>query len=126
MQLRGVYLSAALRCAPPKNRPTAEALQQCHGYLREEMQALSAVRVILALGQVAWRAARRLLHEAGIALPSPAPTFAHGAEQRLDRVTLLGSYHVSQQNTFTGRLTGAMFDSILARANALRPTGTLC
>ena len=118
LTLSGVYITAALRCAPPGNRPTAAQLGRCAPYLVEELAALEP-RVVLALGGIAWSAALGALRVAGRPVPRPQPRFGHGAECGLGEVTLLGCYHVSQQNTFTGRLTEPMLDRILGRARRL-------
>jgi uracil-DNA glycosylase family 4 len=120
LALTGAYVLAPVRCAPPDNRPTPEELDRCRPFFARELALLPNVRVLLALGGLAWASALRVLGEAGAVIPRPAPAFGHGAETRLDvpgrgRVTLLGSYHVSRQNTNTGRLTPAMFDAVLAR-----------
>ncbi len=117
--LRGAYISSACRCAPPANRPTASQLARCSSYLDGEAASLDQARVLLALGGVAWEATLKLMHRLGVSLPRPRPRFAHGAEVRLGPLWVLGSYHVSQQNTFTGRLTPAMLDRVLARARLL-------
>jgi uracil-DNA glycosylase family 4 len=127
LSLRGVFISAAARCAPPANKPCPDELTACAHFLDDELTLLENVTVVLALGAIAWRAALDYLGRAGAVLPRPRPAFAHGA--RFDvpvgrtgapktRV-LLGSYHVSQQNTQTGKLTPAMFDGVLAEAASL-------
>ena len=123
LKLKGVYITAALRCAPPNNRPTAAQLANCAPYLVEE---LSAVRsgVTIALGGIAWNATLRALAAVGAEVPRPRPRFAHGAECPLGSTMLLGCYHVSQQNTFTGRLTEAMMDALLSRARTIAQGGT--
>jgi uracil-DNA glycosylase family 4 len=126
LALTGAYVLAPVRCAPPDNRPTPEELDRCRPFFARELALLPNVRVLLALGGLAWASALRVLGEAGAVIPRPAPAFGHGAETRLDvpgrgRVTLLGSYHVSRQNTNTGRLTPAMLDAVLARATVLLP-----
>ncbi len=113
--LRGVYITAALRCAPPRNKPTPGQLANCRPYLTDELVTLRP-RITICLGAIAWRAALEALRAAGEDLPRPKPRFAHGAECRLGFTVLLGCYHVSQQNTFTGRLTEAMLDAVLRRA----------
>jgi uracil-DNA glycosylase family 4 len=113
MKLRDCFISAAVRCAPPDNKPLPSEEVNCSGYLQREWELLERKRVILALGAIAWKAA---LSQARRVYPdlSTRPAFGHGAMVQLsDRLTLIGSYHVSQQNTFTGRLTPAMFDAIL-------------
>jgi uracil-DNA glycosylase family 4 len=126
LALTGAYVLAPVRCAPPDNRPTPEEFDRCRPFFARELALLPNVRVLLALGGLAWASALRVLGEAGAVIPRPAPAFGHGAETRLDvpgrgRVTLLGSYHVSRQNTNTGRLTPAMLDAVLARATVLLP-----
>jgi len=120
LRLRDAWVSAAVRCAPPANKPTVEELAACRPYLVEELRLLTRLRVVVALGRVAWRAyldARRAL---GQPVPRPLPEFRHGAVTRLDeRVTLIASYHPSQQNTFTGKLTRAMLRRVFERARAL-------
>jgi uracil-DNA glycosylase family 4 len=117
--LRGVFIAAACRCAPPGNRPEPAELDRCAPFLDREMAALPRLRAVLALGAVAWNAVLGHLARCGRAVPRPRPRFAHGAELRLPGAPLLvGSYHVSRQNTQTGRLTAAMFDGVLARAAA--------
>jgi uracil-DNA glycosylase len=123
LALRDAYVLAPVRCAPPDNRPTPEEFDRCRPFFSRELALLTNVRVLLALGGLAFASALRVLGEAGAAIPRPAPAFGHGAEALLDvpgrgRVTLLGSYHVSRQNTNTGRLTPAMFDAVLERAAA--------
>jgi uracil-DNA glycosylase len=116
--LTDAYVSAAARCAPPDNKPTPAEFARCRPFLVREIAALPRLQVVLALGAHGWRAAIEALVANGAARPKPLPIFGHGAEARLGRFLLLGSYHVSQQNTFTGRLTPAMFDAVLHRARA--------
>ena len=115
LALRGAYITAAARCAPPANKPSPEQLRNCRSFLVDEMRMLQP-RVVLCLGAIAWRAALDASRDLGLVIPSPMPRFAHGAELELAGFTLIGCYHVSQQNTFTGRLTSVMIDQILARA----------
>jgi uracil-DNA glycosylase family 4 len=115
LELRGCFVTAAVRCAPPANRPTPAERDNCLPYLARELELLGGVRVVVCLGAFAWDAALRVLDPA----VRPKPRFAHGAEVQAREVTLLGCYHVSQQNTFTGRLTEPMLDAILARAREL-------
>jgi uracil-DNA glycosylase len=116
LELAGVFVSAAARCAPPANKPTPEELANCAEYLDREATALREVRVMVCLGAIAWNAALRWCERRGEALPRPRPRFSHGARVRLGRLGLLGCYHVSQQNTFTGRLTPDMLDRVLESA----------
>ena len=115
LALREAWIAAAVRCAPPDNRPTPAEFARCQPFLAREIAALTNVRVVLALGALAWRSTLAALVQTGIAVPRPAPAFAHGARVDLGRVVLFGSYHVSRQNTNTGRLTKAMFDAVLKR-----------
>ena len=123
--LDGVRITAAVHCAPPGNSPTPAEFATCAGWLQRELQLCSpTVRVIVALGGHGWNAALRAARAIGWDVPSPRPGFGHGAEAVLAaepgiEVTLLGSYHPSQQNTFTGRLTEPMLDAVMARAAAL-------
>jgi uracil-DNA glycosylase family 4 len=127
LRLAGVYIGAALRCAPPANHPTREQLAACSGWLDAEYEALGGWRVLLCLGAIAWDAGLDLLARRGAVLPRPRPKFAHGGELEVSGRRLLGCYHVSQQNTFTGRLTPAMLDEVLSRAKGqadLRASGS--
>ncbi len=119
LRLSGAFVTAACRCAPPENRPSPVELARCAPFLDRELEALTQVRVVLALGAIAWEAALASFTRRGARLPRPRPKFAHGAELALAGAPLLlGSYHVSRQNTQTGRLTPGMFDAVLARAIA--------
>lgn len=111
--LRDCYISAAVRCAPPDNKPAPKEAVNCSPYLDEEWDLLRNKRAILALGKFAWDAAIALIRRNGIELPA-TPQFLHGAAYSIGaNLWLFGSYHVSQQNTFTGKLTEAMFDRVL-------------
>lgn len=117
-------LVATVRCAPPLNKPTPEERDTCAPWLdREVALVVDSVRVVVALGSFGWDAALRTYRRAGHAVPVPKPRFGHGAEVELPAdgggVTLLGCYHPSQQNTFTGTLTEPMLDEVLGRAAAL-------
>jgi uracil-DNA glycosylase len=120
LALRDLYVGAVNRSAPPANRPTPEERDTCLPYLVRELELLPAVRVVVALGAFAWdgflRAAASLGHAAGSHV---RPRFAHGAEVEVGRYLLLGSFHVSQQNTFTRKLTPPMLDAVFVRARAL-------
>jgi uracil-DNA glycosylase family 4 len=118
LALHDAWIAAAVRCAPPDNRPTPVEFETCRNFLAREIAALGNLHVVLALGALAWRSALEALARNGVAAPRPTPKFAHGAEVDLGRVILLGSYHVSQQNTFTGRLTAGMFDAVLERVRS--------
>ncbi|GAT69578.1 uracil-DNA glycosylase [Planomonospora sp. ID91781] len=124
-RLLGARMAAAVRCAPPDNKPAPQERAACFPWLAREVELVAeSLRVVVALGGFAWQAVWPALREAGYALPRPRPAFGHGAEVRLSRggtsTHLLGCYHPSQQNTFTGRVTAEMLDQIFTRANALR------
>jgi len=118
LRLFGLWISAAVRCAPPKNRPTPAERDSCLPYAGRELELLPATRCVICLGAFAWDAALRLY---GV---RPKPKFAHGAEhETISGLTLLGCYHPSQQNTFTGVLTESMLDAVLLRARKLAEEG---
>jgi len=122
LRLRDAWITAAVRCAPPANRPTAQERERCLPWSVAELKLLKRTRVMVCLGAFAWDAALRLTGALGApegAVPRPRPRFAHGGELMRGGLTLLGCYHPSQQNTFTGRLTEPMIDAVLARARAL-------
>lgn len=110
--LADCYVTAAVRCAPPANRPTAEEFRRCAPFLEEELRLLRHVRVIVGLGRVGFTATVNALLSVGRLQLPRRPAFAHGVCHRFDDLTLIGSYHPSQQNTFTGRLTEPMLDEI--------------
>jgi uracil-DNA glycosylase family 4 len=115
LRLDGAYVGAAVRCAPPANKPLPGERDNCLPYAEEELGLLPAVRVVVCLGQFAWDAATRLL-----AVGRPKPRFGHGAEHAApDGRVMLGSFHPSQQNTFTGKLTEPMLDAVFERAREL-------
>jgi uracil-DNA glycosylase family 4 len=121
LRLSGAYITAPCRCAPPDNKPLPIELRRCAPYLERELELLARTRVFLALGAIGWKATLQALERMGEHLPRPWPAFGHGAEHRLTGGRwLLASYHVSQQNTQTGKLTAEMFDRVLARAAELR------
>jgi uracil-DNA glycosylase len=124
LRLRDCFIAAAVRCAPPANRPLPAERDACAPWLVAEARRLPALRLIVCLGGFAWDAALRLRAELGEPTPRPRPRFGHGAEATGARLALLGTYHPSQQNTFTGRLTPAMLDAIFARARALADGAT--
>jgi uracil-DNA glycosylase family 4 len=119
LRLRGAYIAAVVRCAPPGNRPTPQERDNCLPYLVRELGVLEGLRVVVALGAFGWDGALRAIALSGESLPRPRPRFGHGALARVGRFDLLGCYHPSQQNTFTGRLTPAMLEEVLGRAVAL-------
>jgi uracil-DNA glycosylase family 4 len=116
LELHGAYVAAAVRCAPPDNKPLPGERDLCAPYLHRELALVARLRVIVALGAFAWQAALRAAEATSGGLPRPLPHFSHGAESPAGPYILLGAYHPSQQNTFTGRLTPEMFDAVLARA----------
>jgi uracil-DNA glycosylase family 4 len=115
LELHGCYIAAAVKCAPPANKPTPAERDACAPYLHREIALLRRLRVIVALGAFGWDAAWRALEPGR----RPRPRFGHGAEAPIAGLTLLGCFHPSQQNTFTGRLTPAMLDAVLVRAREL-------
>jgi uracil-DNA glycosylase len=119
LRLTGAWVAAAVRCAPPANRPTPVERGNCLPYLVRELGLLDSARVIVTLGSFAWDAGLRALAALGEPRPRPRPKFGHGAEARIGRFVLLGCYHPSQQNTFTGKLTEPMIDGVFERAKAL-------
>jgi uracil-DNA glycosylase family 4 len=127
LTLAGAYVAAAVRCAPPANAPTPAERDNCAPFLARELAILDEVRVIVALGLFGWDAALRAIAAVGGRIPSPRPRFGHGAVADVQGCWILGAYHPSQQNTFTGRLTRPMLVDVLTRAIALagRSTDTL-
>ncbi|HSR93521.1 MAG TPA: uracil-DNA glycosylase [Solirubrobacterales bacterium] len=116
LRLRDAYVTAVVRCAPPANRPAPAERDSCLPYLARELELLERCQTIVALGGFAWDGALRALRELGVEAPRPKPRFGHGAEASIGDWQLLGCYHPSQQNTFTGRLTEPMLDRVFARA----------
>jgi uracil-DNA glycosylase len=124
LRLRDAYITAAARCAPPGNKPTPAELARCQPFLLEELRRLKGVRVVVALGKIGWDAYLRARRAMGAPVPRPLPRFGHGAQAEMpDGVILLGSFHPSQQNTFTGRLTRPMLNTVFRRARALARRG---
>jgi uracil-DNA glycosylase family 4 len=119
LELRGAYITAVNRCPPPANRPTPAERDNCLPYLVRELRLLDRAEVIVALGSYAWDGALRAARGLGESVPRPKPRFAHAAEADVGRYTLVGCYHPSQQNTFTGKLTQEMLDAVFARAREL-------
>jgi uracil-DNA glycosylase family 4 len=123
LTLRGAWVTAAVRCAPPANRPLPSERDNCAPYLLRELALLRDVRAIVCLGGFAWDAALRARAALGEPAPRPRPRFGHGAELADERWSLIGCYHPSQQNTFTGRLTEPMLDAVLLRAREVGGLG---
>jgi uracil-DNA glycosylase family 4 len=120
LQLTNCYITATCRCAPPQNKLLPKEIHNCRPFLLKEMQALKRLKVIVGLGRVGFDSAVASLRELGWMSEGRKPGFSHGAEYEVnERLTLLASFHPSQQNTFTGRLTEPMFDSIFRRARSL-------
>jgi uracil-DNA glycosylase family 4 len=118
-RLYGTRMVAAVRCAPPDNKPTPDERDTCAPWLDRELELVRpSLKAILALGSFGWNAAMGALQRTGTHVPRPRPRFGHGVEVCLDEVLIVGSYHPSQQNTFTGRLTAPMLDDVIARAAA--------
>ena len=116
LALIGAYVAAVNRCAPPGNKPTPEERDRCLPFLVREIEALRELRAIVALGAFAWDGVLRALAAAEHATPRPRPRFGHGVEATIGPYALVGCFHPSQQNTFTGKLTPAMVDDVLRRA----------
>jgi uracil-DNA glycosylase family 4 len=120
LQLEGCYITAAVRCAPPANKPAKDEFENCRPYLVEELKLLKQVRVVIALGKIAFDSFLKAYRENGGAVPKPRPQFHHGGSTQLRKdLTLLASYHPSQQNTFTGKLTRKMFHDVFKKARDL-------
>lgn len=119
LELRDCYVTAAVKCAPPANRPLPEERDRCQPYAERELILLEEARVVVCLGGFAWDAALRLRAALGEPVPRPRPRFGHAVELAGERWPLLGCFHPSQQNTFTGRLTEPMTDAVLMRARVL-------
>ena len=120
LTLKNCYVAAAVRCAPPANKPTKEEFETCRPFILEELRLLRRIQVVVVLGKIAFDEYLRTCQSIGMALSSPRPKFSHGAEYVLPgKVTLLASYHPSQQNTFTGTLTRSMFHQVFRRAKTL-------
>ena len=119
LELRDAFITAGARCAPPDNKPTREEFANCRPWLVRELELLARVKIVVALGGLAWNEFLLAWIALGRDLPKPRPKFSHGAEVALEKVTLLGSYHPSQQNTSTRRLTRPMLEGVFARARGL-------
>jgi uracil-DNA glycosylase family 4 len=124
LRLDDAYVAAAVRCAPPANKPTPDERDECRPYLVRELELLREVRAALVLGAFAYEALWSTVRGMGIALPKRRPAFAHGLEVPLEPFTIVGSFHPSQQNTFTGKLTDAMLDAVLEQCRAVTSAPT--
>ncbi|WP_031468779.1 uracil-DNA glycosylase [Sciscionella sediminilitoris] len=117
LSLRHTRITSPVHCAPPENKPTTAERDTCRPWLHRELELLApSLRVVLTLGAFGWSCALTELAGAGWPVPKPRPKFAHGASAKIGELTLLGCYHVSQQNTFTGRLTPDMVRAVLREA----------
>lgn len=119
LELWDCYITAAVHCAPPDNKPLPAEFAACRPYLLQELALLNRAQVVVALGQIAFATYLTTRRELGLGVPTPTPRFGHGRTYTLSDITLIGSYHPSQQNTFTGRLTREMFYGIFRDAKAL-------
>lgn len=114
LALRDCYVAAAVRCAPPDNKPTPGEKQTCLPYLVREMRALPRLQVLVALGSIGWQAALAALRQNGVDVPAPRPLFGHGVQVELGGFQLVGCYHPSPQNTQTGKLSEQALDELFA------------
>jgi uracil-DNA glycosylase family 4 len=119
LTLHDAYITAAVRCAPPANRPTPAERDACRPFLVRELELLTRLKVVLVLGAFAYEALWSVLRDQGVPLPRRRPAFTHGLEVPLEPFTIVGSFHPSQQNTFTGKLTPAMLDAVLERGRLI-------
>jgi uracil-DNA glycosylase family 4 len=118
LRLKDCYISACVRCAPPDNRPTPEERDRCLSFLIDDFRLLKNVRAVVCLGGFAWEGVLRAWRKLGTD-PRPRPRFGHGVKAAVGKYILLGCYHPSQQNTFTGRLTEKMLDGVFGRAGTI-------
>jgi len=123
LRLKRAYIAAVVRCAPPANKPTPEERDNCLPYLERDLRLLENVHVIVALGSFAWDGVLAVLRRIDVDVPRPKPKFGHRAEVRVGSYTLIGCFHPSQQNTFTGKLTEPMMDEVFQRARSLAEVG---
>ena len=119
LELSDVFVTAAVRCAPPANKPETKERDTCGHWLNRELDVMKHVSVVVTLGGFAYAQTLRILVDRGARVPRPRPRFEHGTEVEVGTITVLASYHPSQQNTFTGKLTEPMFDAIWYRARDL-------
>jgi len=119
LELRDAFITATVRCAPPANKPTPQERDTCLPYLQRELQLLERLQVLVALGSFGWDGILRAARALGEEVPRPRPKFGHGTEAAVGRWRVIGCYHPSQQNTFTGKLTMPMTDAVFAQARSL-------
>jgi uracil-DNA glycosylase family 4 len=124
LRLTDAYVSIVVRCAPPDNKPSPRERDLCIDFLARELRLLTRARAIVALGAFAWDGVLRAMRSLGHDVPKPRPSFGHAARAQIGPYTLLGSYHVSQQNTFTGRLTEPMLDAVFGEARRVTMPAT--
>ena len=125
LRLDGLWINAAVRCAPPDNRPTPAERDRCLPWLTREIELLGNVNTIVALGAFGWDSILRAMRDLEVPVPVPKPKFGHGNEVELGRFMMVGCFHPSQRNTFTGRLTPGMLDEVFLRASSLSTRGSL-
>ncbi len=118
LHLTDLYIAASIHCAPPANKPTPQEMANCRPYLIQHLALLKDLQVILALGKIAFDSVLAALAQIGIAIPSPRPTFGHGAQYQIGPYLVIATYHPSRQNTQTGRLTKKMFDDIFSQVKS--------
>lgn len=128
LELEDCWITAVVRCAPPANKPTPQERDECLHWLEQELPLLTGTRVVVCLGSFAWDGALRALRARGLQIPRPKPRFGHGSRATVGGYEMLGCFHPSQQNTFTGKLTEPMLDQVFSQAIALadaapRPDG---
>jgi uracil-DNA glycosylase family 4 len=123
LKLLNCCITQTIHCAPPDNKPLREEFIACRSYLVQELQLLKSILVVVTLGQIAFQAYLTARRELGLYVPSPKPRFGHGVRYEMDGIILIGSYHPSQQNTFTGRLTTDMFQSVFQQARNIVDEG---
>jgi uracil-DNA glycosylase family 4 len=123
LRLRDAWVTSPVKCVPPANRPTTEERDNCRSWLESELESLERLEVIVCLGGFAWESAHTALADRGAVVPRPRPRFGHLVISETSEQVLVGSYHPSQQNTFTGRLTEGMFDAVFATASRFLSPG---
>lgn len=123
LRLKDCYITATLRCAPPQNKPLPGEIRNCHPYLLDTIRFLTHVRVVVGLGRIGFDAALASYRELGLIAYTKHPAFGHGATYQFDRLTFIASYHPSQQNTFTGKLTRPMLERIFTKSKKICALG---
>ena len=123
LRLRDAWVTSPVKCVPPANRPTTEERDNCRSWLESELESLERLEVIVCLGGFAWESAHTAVADLGAVVPRPRPRFGHLVISETSEQVLVGSYHPSQQNTFTGKLTEEMLDRVFEKARALIASG---